>query len=190
MLLHKKRGVSMALREQLHRIGLALVLVVGIGTLGMADETGRVQQVVVLDNCDPATFNEVGGPGTCLNVTGGQGVAFPAFLEALPAGHPQWLFYPATLSINRGDTVRAVNQGGEIHTFTEVEEFGGGFIPVLNDPPNSPAVPECAVGYANISVASTRIIQGSSLLVTDLQEGVHRFECCIHPWMRMEVEVK
>ena|SRR5262245_56457683 len=79
---------------------------------------------------------------------------------------------------------------GEIHTFTEVEEFGGGFVPVLNDPPNSPAVPECAVGFANISVASTRIIQGSSLLVTDLQKGVHRFECCIHPWMRMEIEVK
>ena len=109
----------MALREPLQRIGLAFVLVVGIGTLGMADEEGRVQQAVVLDNCDPATFNEVGGPGTCLNVTGGQGVAFPAFLEALPAGHPQWLFYPAMLSINRGDTVRAVNQGGEIHTFTE-----------------------------------------------------------------------
>ena len=186
----------MALREQLHRIGLALVLVVGTGTLGVADdkgradEHGRIQQVVVLDNCDPTTFNGAFGPGICLNVTGGQGVPLPDFLAALPAGHPQWLFYPATLSITRGDTVRAVNQGGEIHTFTEVEEFGGGFIPGLNDPPNAPAVPECTVGYANISVASTRLIQGSSLLVTDLQQGVHRFECCIHPWMRMEIEVQ
>jgi plastocyanin len=180
----------MTLSKHLYSIGLAFVLVVGTGTLGVADERGRVQQVVVLDDCDPATFNEAAGPGTCLNVTGGQGVPFPAFLAALPAGHPQWLFYPATLSINRGDTVRAVNQGGEIHTFTEVEEFGGGFVLGLNNPPNSPAVSECAVGYANISVASTRLIQGSSLLVTDLQEGVHRFECCIHPWMRMEIEVK
>jgi plastocyanin len=155
-----------------------------------ADEHGRVQQVVVLDNCDPTTFNGAFGPGICLNVTGGQGVPLPDFLAALPAGHPQWLFYPATLSIKRGDTVRAVNQGGEIHTFTEVEEFGGGFIPALNDLPDSPAVPECAVGYANISVASTRLIQGSSLLVTDLHKGVHRFVCCIHPWMRLEIEVK
>jgi plastocyanin len=185
----------MALRAPLHSIGLAVVLMVGIGTLGVADEKGhanaqgRVQQVVVLDNCDPATFNEVGGPGTCLNVTGGQGVPFPAFLAALPAGHPQWLFYPATLRITRGDTVRAVNQGGEIHTFTEVEEFGGGFIPPLNNPREDLA-PECAVGHANINVASTRLIQGSSLLVTDLHKGVHRFECCIHPWMRLEIEVK
>jgi len=156
----------------------------------MADEKGGVQQVVVLDECDPATFNAAFGPGTCINVADGQGIPLPAFLAALPAGHPQWLFYPATLSIKRGDVVRAVNQGGEIHTFTEVAEFGGGFIPALNDPPNSPAVPECAVGYSNIKVASTRIIQGSTLLATDLQKGVHRFECCIHPWMRMEIEVK
>jgi hypothetical protein len=67
----------MALSAQLHSIGLAFVLVVGIGTLGVADEKGRVQQVVVLDDCDPATFNEAAGPGTCLNVTGGQGAFAP-----------------------------------------------------------------------------------------------------------------
>ena len=78
--------------------------------------------------------------------------------------------------------MRAVNQGGEVHTFTEVAEFGGGIIPGLNDPPKLAAVPECAGGYTNISVASTRIIQGSSVLVTDLHKGVHRFECCIYPW--------
>ena len=188
----------MALRAQLSSIGLAFVLVVGTGTLGVAHEEdhahekSRIHQVVVLDDCDAVTFNEAFGPGICLNVAGGQGVPVPVFLDALPAGHPQWLFYPApaTLRIKRGDTVRAVNQGGEVHTFTEVAEFGGGFIPVLNDPPNSPAVPECAGGYTNSSVASTRIIQGSSLLVTDLHKGVHRFECCIHPWMRLEIEVK
>jgi plastocyanin len=186
----------MALRAQLSSIGLAFVLVVGTGTLGVAHEKdhahekSRIHQVVVLDDCDAATFNEAFGPGICLNVAGGQGVPVPVFLDALPAGHPQWLFYPATLRIKRGDTVRAVNQGGEVHTFTEVAEFGGGFIPGLNDPPNSPAVPECAGGYTNISVASTRIIQGSSVLVTDLHKGVHRFECCIHPWMRLEIEVK
>jgi plastocyanin len=180
----------MALRDQLRRIGVALVLVVGTGALGIADESGRVQQVVVLDECDPATFNAAFGPGICVNVVSTQGVPLPDFLTALPAGHPQWLFFPTTLSIKRGDTVRAVNQGGEIHTFTEVAAFGGGFFPPLNNPANAPAVPECAVGYANLSVASTRIIQGSDLLVTNLEKGLHRFECCIHPWMRMEIEVK
>jgi plastocyanin len=192
----------MTLKEQLYSIGLAFVLVVGTGTLGVADEKdhdhekdhrhekSRIHQVVVLDDCDAATFNRDFGPGTCLNVAGGQGVPVRVFLDALPAGHPQWLFHPTTLRIKRGDTVRAVNQGGEIHTFTEVEEFGGGFILALNDPPDAPAVPECAGGYTNIGVASTRLIQGSSLLVTDFHKGVHRFECCIHPWMRIEIEVK
>jgi plastocyanin len=180
----------MALKHPLYSIGLAFMLVIGTRALGGADETGVVQQVVVLDECEPTSFNATFGDGICINVVTTQGVPLPEFLAALPAGHPQWLFYPATLSIKRGDTVRAVNQGGEVHTFTEVKEFGGGFLPVLNDPPNSPAVPECAVGYANISVASTRVIQGSSLLVTGLQKGVHHFECCIHPWMRMDIEVK
>jgi len=45
------------------------------------------------------------------------------------------------------------------HIFTEVAEFGGGFIPMLNNPPNAPAVPECAGGYANnTELASTRLI--------------------------------
>jgi len=26
--------------------------------------------------------------------------------------------------------------------------------------------------------------------VTGLAKGTHHFECCIHPWMRMTVEVK
>jgi plastocyanin len=179
----------MALRYPLYSIGLAFMLVMGTGALAGADETGVVKQVVVLDECEQTSFNATFGDGICINVVTTQGVPLPEFLGALPAGHPQWLFYPATLSIKRGDTVRAVNQGGEVHTFTEVKEFGGGFLPPLNDPPNSAAVPECAVGYANISVASTRVIQGSSLSVTGLRKGVHHFQCCIHPWMRMDIEV-
>jgi hypothetical protein len=39
-------------------------------------------------------------------------------------------------------------------------------------------------------VARTRILQGSQLQVTGLSKGQHRFECCIHPWMRVTVDVK
>jgi hypothetical protein len=39
-------------------------------------------------------------------------------------------------------------------------------------------------------VARTRILQGSQLQVTGLSKGEHLFECCIHPWMRLTVEVK
>ena len=42
----------------------------------------------------------------------------------------------------------------------------------------------------NIDVAKTRVLQGSSLQVSNLSKGEHHFQCCIHPWMRMNVEVK
>lgn len=182
----------MMIGETLLRFGVAVGLVASMEAGGLAQAQDERQQIVVLDECDPTTFNDALGLGTCLNVVSGGGVPFPNFLAALPEGHPAWLFAPAhTVTINKKDTLRVVNQGGEIHTFTEVAEFGGGFIPVLNNPPNAPTVPECAGGYANNArLASTRLIQGSTLVIGDLTKGLHHFECCVHPWMRLEVEVK
>jgi hypothetical protein len=51
-------------------------------------------------------------------------------------------------------------------------------------------VPECRDGFSNLAVAKTRILQGSHIEVTGLSKGEHRFECCIHPWMRVKVQVK
>jgi hypothetical protein len=80
------------------------------------------------------------------------------------------------------------NQGGEPHTFTEVKTFGGGFIEGLNG--GEEPVSECSGGFKNVDVAKTRIIQGSDLRITGLAKGEHHFQCCIHPWMRMTVEVR
>jgi len=51
-------------------------------------------------------------------------------------------------------------------------------------------VPECADGFASVAVAKTRILQGSHTQITGLSRREHLFECCIHPWMRVKVEVK
>ena len=69
-----------------------------------------------------------------------------------------------------------------------MKEFGGGFIPDLNG--GEEIAPECAGGFSNLDVAKTRILQGSQIQVTGLSKGQHHFECCIHPWMRVTVEVK
>ena len=177
----------MALRDKLWGIGMSLGLLAGLWMSNVAS-ADQIVQVVALDECDPTTFNTAFGPGTCVNVGGT--VTLPDFQAALPTGHAQWLFYPLTTTIGKHDTIRATNQGGEIHTFTEVAAFGGGFIPPLNNPANSAPIPECKEGYADDEVASTRIIQGSSLMISGLKKGVHHFECCIHPWMRMDIEVK
>jgi plastocyanin len=104
------------------------------------------------------------------------------------APDPNWDFEPDVVTIKKQSTLSVVNQGGEPHTFTEVSHFGGGFFEPLNG--GEDVVPECAGGFANLAVAKTRILQGSHLDITGLSKGTHLFECCIHPWMRVEVDVK
>jgi plastocyanin len=157
---------------------------------GWHENSPRVAQVVALDECDPTTFNAVQGPDYCKNIAIGYATTFADLLAEAEAGtpDPNWDFEPDTLKIKEGTIVSAVNQGGEEHTFTEVAKFGGGFIPPLND--GQATVPECAGGFSRVAVAKTRLLQGSSAQITGLSKGTHHFECCIHPWMRMNVEVK
>jgi len=147
-------------------------------------------QIVALDECDPTTFNAALGPDFCKNVTLGAFTTLSDLFAKASSGHPdrKWDFEPDTLKITEGTTVSVVDQGGEPHTFTEVAQFGGGFIPDLNA--GEDTVPECAGGFKNVDVAKTRILQGSTVNITGLSKGEHLFQCCIHPWMRVKVKVK
>jgi len=148
-------------------------------------------EIVALDECDPTTFNAVLGTAFCHNVTLGAFTKLEDLFKKAAAGTPDpgWDFEPDAVSIKKGAVLTIVDQGGEPHTFTEVKAFGGGFIPGLNAP-GEDVVPECSNGFANIKVARTRILQGSQLQINGLSEGEHRFQCCIHPWMRVTVDVK
>ncbi len=156
--------------------------------------SSRIVQVVALDECDPDTFNAalaVGGVPFCLNVAlGAQTTLSELFAEATApgVGDPSWDFEPDKIVIKKGTVIEVADEGGEPHTFTEVKKFGGGFLDALNG--GEAEAPECQGGFKNIAVARTRILQGSHLLITELSKGTHYFECCIHPWMRMEVDVK
>jgi len=148
-------------------------------------------QVVALDECDPVTFNAALGPDFCHNVTLGASTKLADLFTKAAAGTPDpgWDFEPDTIKIKKGTILTVVDQGGEPHTFTEVEKFGGGFIPGLNAP-GEDTISECAGGFSKVAVAKTRILQGSHVQITGLSKGEHLFECCIHPWMRVKVEVK
>jgi plastocyanin len=155
------------------------------------EDSPSVAQIVALDECDPVTFNAALGPDFCKNVTLGAFTKLLDLFAKAKAGTPDagWDFEPDTLHIKKGTTLVVTDQGGEPHTFTEVQRFGGGFLPVLNAP-GEVTVPECSGGFSNVAVARTRILQGSQLLLPGLSKGEHLFECCIHPWMRVKVEVK
>ena len=185
----------------------ALTLMAGCALLaGTSHAASRVcappvAQVVALDECDPDTFNAPtrkgglgsGGTGFCHEVAlsaFGFSTTLGDLIDKASKGTPDpgWDFEPDQLTIDQGTTVSVVDQGGEPHTFTEVAQFGGGFVEPLNH--GEPTVPECAGGFSNVAVARTRVTQGSRLDVAGLSKGKHLFQCCIHPWMRMEVDVK
>jgi len=149
-----------------------------------------IAQIIALDECEPSSFNAMLGPDFCKNVAIGATTSFLKLFDEAREHHPDpnWDFEPDDLNIRQGTVLNVANEGGEPHTFTEVKEFGGGFIGGLNSGENT--VPECAGGFANVAVARTRILQGSSVNVSGLSKGQHHFQCCIHPWMRVTVDVK
>ncbi len=143
-------------------------------------------KVAVLDDCD-STDSAWASVGGCTLQKGA--VTFAEFNAFLPLGHPAWRFEPMYIKVEPFKEVEVRNNGGRGHTFTRVAAYGGGFVPVLNNPPTSSVIPECAGGLANPAVAGTFLAPDARLTVSGLTEGTHRFQCCIHPWMRAAIKV-
>src|SRR5437867_3417765 len=111
----------------------ALLAILGMSLIGgsVSAQSASERLVTVKDACDPTTFNAIVGPGTCVRPGG---VRFDDFIAELKregkAG--AWHFGPSTTTAQLGQTLVAINRGGEVHTFTHVEAFGGGIVPALN----------------------------------------------------------
>lgn len=173
--------------------GLALATVLVTAPMAAAGG-GDTQRVRLKDDCEPTSFNAAVGPGTCVgdgDTTFGDFIAQLAEngLEANRSAD-KWEFAPGRFHIDEGDRLRVVNIGGEFHTFTEVERFGGGCVPELN----------AALGLAAGDVveecrdpslfATTGVPAGGAIHVHGLRAGTHKFECLIHPWMQSVVTVR
>jgi plastocyanin len=171
-------------KRRIATLGITALLGLVLATGSSAVSESR--QVVIRDDCDPATFDAVVGPGTCVKAGS---TTFPEFVDQLLAQGraPAWRFAPDHLSLAADGTVKARNIGGETHTFSEVANFGGGCIGFLNGLLGLTPVPECA-GFPGGLFAATQVLAGGTLTVT-LAPGVHRFECLIHPWMRTTIDV-
>jgi plastocyanin len=172
-------------------VAAAIVLLTGAmpvaATSGTASPSPTARHLNMLDDCDPASFNAVIGPGTCTRTD--PGTSFQEFIgQLLATGQaPAWRFAPTTLALPAGASIVAFNKGGEDHTFTEVANFGGGCVQVLDDVLGLSPLPECG----NPALfPGTLVEQGDSLRTAPLAPGVHLFECLIHPWMRTTVTVK
>jgi len=174
-------------RTRLGVIAVVMFAVLGWTAAAVGSEGPRVN---VMDDCDAATFNAVIGPGTCV---GNGKTTFQDFVAQLRANGvvanksgKGWKFAPGDLELGAGQAFIAVNKGGETHSFTEVQNFGGGCVAALNALLGGlTPVPECATP----AFGATLVPAGGTLSVAGLSPGVHRFECLIHPWMRTVVTV-
>lgn len=150
-----------------------------------AQSQSHERHVTMNDNCDSETFNAVLGPGGCV---GHGGVTFDNFIALLTRMErvPSWYFSPQNATARVGDEFVVVNRGGETHTFTEVEEYGGGRVASLNALMHlSTVAPECA------NLPPGDLVPAGGTFREDISEaGLEKYQCCIHPWMRLEARIK
>ncbi|MEO6143326.1 MAG: hypothetical protein ABIP19_05035 [Dermatophilaceae bacterium] len=161
------------------------------------DQDRHGQKVEILDDCNPASFNAAFGD-VC---TGDGETTVEQFLAELTATQQakEWKFDPSMLTVRAGRPVILENEGGETHTFTMVGSFGGGFVAPLNAISGNP-VPagECAAtingelvprppSAVNVFVDADK---EAAFSTAGLTPGTYKFECCIHPWMRVVLTVK
>lgn len=169
----------------LNFVGATAVAIAGARAAGLA---AGIRTVDLHDQCDPATFNAAVGPGTCVGNAGG--VPFDTFVSDITKTQQAgaWHMAPGTVQMRDGDALQARNTGGEAHTFTEVEAFGGGFVPFLNQLSGNPVpAPECDPN----TNPEIQFVNPGQKTDPDFEEpGVHHYQCCIHPWMRMDVVVR
>ena len=164
--------------------------VAALAVLGLSGGVGAVQgdkKIRLLDDCEPTTFNAVLGPGACV---GNGHTTFDEFIAELAATQDahKWRNQPSQVQLNIGRPTIVENRGGEDHTFTEVAQFGGGVVDALNGISGNPVpAPEC-LGPLDI-IPAGGVEEGPTAGSSGLPVGTHRFQCCIHPWMRTVIEV-
>lgn len=156
------------------------------------------QTIEIQDDCNPASFNAAFGD-VCIG--DGETTVEEFFAElAATQQAKEWKFDPSMLTIRKGRPVILENEGGETHTFTMVGAFGGGFVAGLNAISGNP-VPagECATTLPNGDLVPTPPSAVNVFVDADkeaafstarLMPGSYKFECCIHPWMRVVLTVK
>ena len=175
------------------RRAVAVAFVTGLGVMVAGGALGENKKsgddhgarIEVRDDCDSTDpgWTPTGGctlKGGAVNLAEFNLLRFSPLSSGSPVGHPAWRMDPTYVRIDPNDTLRVANTGGRRHTFTEVANFGGGIVPPLNG--TLLPAPECA--------SASPLAPGAKTEVGALAVGDHRFQCCIHPWMRILVKVE
>jgi len=180
-------------------VALLLCAVCGATAQNSSAASPTDLNIHIRDYCDPKTFNAVVGPGTCerasstLNPLSNGAITFQGFVTevTLDKSVGAWRFVPSQVKVGDETKLHLQNLGGETHTFTEVTAFGGGFLPFLNGVGGpTGTVPLVPAPACLAPTATTTVGPGGTIVINQLSPGVHKFQCCIHPWMRAVVDVE
>jgi hypothetical protein len=171
---------------------LVWMVFIGVAAFSFTSGVGAIQgdkKIRMYDDCEPTTFNDVLGEGACIGNGHTTFDEFIAELEETQDAHT-WRNQPSAMKVNIGRPTFIENRGGEVHTFTPVANFGGGFITDLNGISGNPVpAPECLNIPALTFIPAGGSEEGPTAGSSELPVGTHRFQCCIHPWMRTTIEV-
>ena len=167
----------------------AAASLVVVAPAAVADEP-QTKLVRLLDACDKPTF-DAGAPGLCTVDAGS--VTLERFTADLQrGGSGAWWINNRKDTVDAGDTLHVVNQGGILHTFTEVKAFGGGVIPPFNEAVNNAPVARkldgSPVSFGDIPTSG--VGPGTPGLDVVPTKGVHNYQCIFHPWMRSVITVR
>jgi hypothetical protein len=177
----------MTRRRRIAVIAAAVLGVVGaVGASALASGAGGF---LLRDACDEESFNAAVGEGTCVD---GGNVTFDKFIRSLEehGEHPQWRNSPRTRLVHRGEIVPVSNVGGEFHTFSHTNEFGGGFVDEINEILGLEEIADgCLLGPGPTNAFVPAGGEGA-IDTSTLEPGVHKFMCCIHPWMQSTIRVR
>jgi len=163
------------------------------------DEQPGTLNMHIRDYCDPVSFARIGCIRTATPVANGI-ITLSGFGAELAADKSvgAWRFIPDQVKTEEGLNLVLQNLGGEMHTFTRVKKFGGGFVAGLNAASGNPVpAPECAqVVSGNLvpqpaSADNVFLPANSNVSGPSVAEGeTAKFQCCIHPWMRTTINTK
>ena len=163
-----------------------------VALLSLTVGAGAVQgdkKIRMYDDCEPTSFNAVLGDGACIGKGKTTFDEFIAELEETQDAH-QWRNQPSQMHVNTGRPTLIENRGGEVHTFTPVANFGGGFVVELNGISGNPVpAPECLNFGSIVFIPAGATEEGPTAGSSEMPAGINRFQCCIHPWMRTVIEV-
>ena len=175
---------------------VVLLLLAGNATMNRTDAVAQVNgndsNVFMMDDCLPGDPGYSAATGGCqLKAHQGDvpaaefGALLTSPLSTALIGHPSWRNEPSHITANLGRGIRVKNEGGRSHTFTEVEHFGGGSIAGFNV--GMTRADECPL---TPNLVTDAVAPGATVQLTGLDSGLHKFQCCFHPWMRATVRVQ